>query len=134
MTEASLSVASIRQSLRWAVAFAVSIVVQLLVLYLPRAPSTGTLPVDKVVHATVFGAVLYTGARLGLPARPLAAALVVHAVVSELIQHFLLSGRTGDPFDVVADLSGVLIVILFLRRRSQRFGPPRLSARAMHHG
>jgi hypothetical protein len=117
VTEATLSVASPRETLRWAAAFVVSVVVQLVVLYVPRAPSTGALPVDKVVHATIFGAVLFTGVRLGLPVWPLASGLAVHAVVSELIQHFLLANRSGDPLDVVADLTGVLIVILVLRRR-----------------
>jgi hypothetical protein len=116
VTEATLSVGSIRLSLRWAAAFAVSVVVQLVVLYVPRAPSTGALPVDKVVHATIFGLVLFTGARAGLRVWPLAGVLAVHAVASELIQHFVLANRSGDPRDVVADLTGVLIVILLLRR------------------
>jgi VanZ family protein len=102
--------------LRWRLAFVLVVIVQLVVLYWPGAPSTGGVPIDKVVHATVFGAVLWVGARAGVPFRPLLAVLVGHAVVSELIQHYLLSGRTGDPLDVVADLAGVLIVTALLRR------------------
>jgi hypothetical protein len=97
--------------------FALAVGIHLAVLYWPRAPSTGGIPIDKVVHAAIFGAVLWAGARAGVPIRPLTALLAVHAVVSELIQHYLLAGRSGDPTDTAADLLGVLIVTLLLRRR-----------------
>ena len=34
---------------------------------------------------------------------------MVHAVVSELVQHFFYTGRTGDPLDVLADWAGVTL-------------------------
>jgi VanZ family protein len=34
---------------------------------------------------------------------------VLHAVVSELAQHFFYTWRTGDPLDVLADWAGVLL-------------------------
>jgi hypothetical protein len=37
----------------------------------------------------------------------LAGLLAVHAVSSELVQHWLLANRSGDPADVAADLLGV---------------------------
>jgi len=46
--------------------------------------------------------------------RPVGVLLAVHAVVSELVQHYLLAGRSGDPSDSVADLAGVLIVTALL--------------------
>ena len=98
--------------------FGVTLVVHFAVLYWPHAPSTGKIPVDKVVHAAIFGFVLWAGVRAGVPARPLTALLVIHAVVSELFQHLLLANRSGDPFDTVADLTGVVIVTLLIRRRS----------------
>jgi VanZ family protein len=65
----------------------------------------------------IFGAVLWAGVRAGVPARGLTAVLAAHAVISELIQHYLLTGRSGDATDTAADLVGVLIVTLLLRRR-----------------
>jgi VanZ family protein len=99
------------------VIFVIAVAVHLAVLYWPRSPSTGGLPIDKVVHAVIFGMVLWAAARAGLPGRPVAVVLVVHAVVSELIQHFLLTGRSGDVTDSVADVAGVLIVTALLERR-----------------
>jgi putative transcriptional regulator len=37
---------------------------------------------------------------------------VGHAVVSETIQHFFYTTRTGDPFDALADAAGVLLALL----------------------
>jgi hypothetical protein len=108
----------------WRAAFAATVVAHLVVLYWPRTPSTGGLPIDKVVHATIFGAVLWAGARAGVPVRPLVAVLAAHAVISELAQHFLLAGRSGDPLDSLADLAGVLIVTLLLRPGSEALGTP----------
>jgi VanZ family protein len=95
---------------------ALAVVVQLVVLYAPRAPSTGPVPgVDKLVHATVFAAVAWAAVRCGF-ARPLVAAvLAAHAVLSELVQAGLLPGRSGDPLDVVADVAGVVLVLLLTR-------------------
>jgi len=62
--------------------------------------------------------VLAAAARARLWVLPVAVLLAVHAVVSELIQHYLLTGRSGDPLDSLADLAGVLIVTLFLWRRA----------------
>jgi H+/gluconate symporter-like permease len=99
------------------IVFGLVLAVHFAVLYWPVAPTTGGIPVDKVVHAAIFGAVLWFGTRIGVPVWLLAGLLVIHAVASELIQDRLLAGRTGDPADVVADLSGVLIVTLVLWRR-----------------
>jgi hypothetical protein len=95
----------------------------LLVLYWPRAAETGDVPhLDKLVHALVFGGVLWAGRRAGLPDRVLVPALAVHAVVSEALQAWLLPGRSGDPADVGADLAGVLLVIVAGGRPGRR-GP-----------
>ena len=106
------------------VLFGLGVVLHLLVLYVPRAPSTGHVPVDKVVHALIFGEVLWLGVRASVPAGPLTAVLCLHAVVSELIQHFVLPHRSGDPLDTVADLCGVLIVTVLLRSRVARVSEP----------
>ena len=38
--------------------------------------------------------------------------LAAHAVVSELVQHWLLPHRSGDAADVLADLAGVALGVL----------------------
>jgi hypothetical protein len=104
--------------------FAVTVVVQLVVLYWPRPVSPGTsLPVDKLVHAAVFGAALWAGVRAGVPARPLAVLLAVHAGVSEVVQGTLLD-RDGNVPDALADLTGLLIAGLALRRWPARDDVP----------
>jgi VanZ family protein len=103
------------------VVLAVVVVAHLLVLYWPRAAGQGGVPgLDKLVHALIFGVVLWAGRRAGLPDRVLVPALVVHAVVSELVQATLLPGRSGDPADVAADLVGVAVVALAGGRWNRR--------------
>ena len=90
---------------RWL--FAAAVAGQLVVLYAPRAPSTGGVPgLDKVVHVLVFAVVLGLGWWSRAP-RPLVLAVsVVQAPVSELLQWAMLPHRSGDPLDLVADLVG----------------------------
>jgi len=104
------------------VAFAGACLVSLVVLFAPSSGPAGTVPYfDKVVHAGVFGLLTGTGvARFGRPRAVLLAA-AGYAVLSELVQHVALPGRTGDPTDVVADVTGallgLLVVVALLRRR-----------------
>jgi hypothetical protein len=101
--------------------FVVAVAVNLVLLFWPRAPGTpGGLHLDKVVHLLSFAWVMWSGVRVGLAIRWLGALLAVHAVASELIQHALLPGRSGDPGDVVADLTGVAGVVLALGTASWR--------------
>lgn len=100
---------------------ALALMVQLAVLYAPRAPAVGGgVGVDKVVHVLVFGAVAVAALRCGLPSVPVLLVSAAHAVVSELAQALLLSGRSGDPADVVADLVGVGVGALLHRARRHR--------------
>lgn len=108
----------------WLAALALAVVVQLVVLYLPSPPEGPGIPgLDKVVHVGVFAAPALAGVLGGLRPAVLGAALAAHAVVSELLQHALLAERSGDAWDVVADLVGValgLAVGVALRRRAAR--------------
>ncbi len=108
---------SVRPGARaWRVALAVAVAVNLVILFWPRPASPGGLPgLDKVVHLATFGSLALTGLRSGLPARWLLPVLAVHAAASEVAQGLLLSRRSGDPADVVADLVGVLAGTLFAR-------------------
>lgn len=86
------------------------LVVQALVLYTPQSGSS-PMPIphaDKAVHALVFAApVLLAGLAKGDAWRLVALLCAVHAPVSEVIQHVALPTRSGDVWDVVADLVGV---------------------------
>jgi VanZ family protein len=107
---------------------AVTVVVQLVVLYAPRAPATPSIPgVDKVVHVGIFGAVAWAAVRCGLAPRVVALVLVVHAALSEVLQHALLAHRSGDPADAVADTVGVVLGLALGRssRRAARRVPDR---------
>lgn len=115
---------SARRILLRRVLFGLGVVLHLIVLYVPRAPSAGNLPVDKVVHALIFGEVLWLGARASVPTGALTSLLCLHAVASELIQHFVLPHRSGDALDTVADLAGVLIVTVLLRLQAARATEP----------
>lgn len=101
---------------RWRWPLALAVVVQVLVLYWPDAGDLDGPPgLDKLVHAAVFAAVAATGRLAGVPLPLLAGALVAHAVVSETVQHLLLTGRSGDGWDVAADLVGTLAGLVLAR-------------------
>jgi len=105
------------------VVLAVSVAVQLAVLYAPRAPSAaGTPGLDKLVHATVFGAVAWAAVRCGVSRRVVAAVLLGHAVLSEVIQHFVLPHRSGDALDALADAVGVGLGLALAAVRPGRSG------------
>ena len=90
--------------------FAVAVLFNLAILFNPGSPGDpGTfIPHrDKIVHFLSFASVAWAGRRAGFAPILLGAALVAHAVESELLQHFLLPSRSGDPFDVLADVCGV---------------------------
>ena len=93
-----------------AVVFAVLLAAHLAALYWPRVdlqgPVTGT---DKVVHVLLFLAPAVAGLLAGVRPAYVVGLLALHAPVSELVQHHLLPNRSGDPWDAVADLSGVVL-------------------------
>ena len=110
---------------------AVAAVVHLVVLYAPRAPSTASTPgLDKLVHAAVFGAVAWAAVRCGVRRQVVAGVLAAHAVVSELVQHFVLPHRSGDPLDAVADVVGVGLALLVAARVRRASGARTPSAGA----
>jgi hypothetical protein len=104
----------------WRAAFGLSCAVQLYALYSPAGGPELFPYSDKVVHVLLFAAVAFTGRRVRLPAGRLAVVLVLNAVVSELVQHVWLSRRSGDPYDALADVIGVLIGLWFAGGRLAR--------------
>lgn len=108
---------------------------QLAVLYAPRAPAvdTGGFPLDKVIHVAVFLLPTVALARAGMPRSWAIGLMAAHAPVSELIQHVLLPDRSGEPLDVLADLTGVALGALLIRpRRAEGVRPvaPEVERRA----
>jgi hypothetical protein len=105
----------------WRAVLALAVLVQLVVLYDPTQPSVGGLAsvpgLDKLAHAAVFALVMAAGRLARLPRLPLLALTVVQAPVSEVVQALLLPQRSGDPFDVMADLAGCLLGWWLARER-----------------
>lgn len=95
----------------WWAGFVAACLLQLYALYSPRqaGPDVGLPLADKVAHLFLFSSVAFLGLKAGVPARWLLGVLAVNAVVSELAQHYLLPQRSGDPFDVLADLAGIAL-------------------------
>lgn len=90
--------------------FVAAVAVQAAVLYLlvPSPSGLTSIPhADKLVHATIFAVPVLLGVLAGLRPWLVAVLLALHAPVSELVQHFLIPARMGDPWDMVADWVGV---------------------------
>jgi hypothetical protein len=99
--------------------FVVAVLVQLVVLYWPSAPELGPLVpfADKIVHVAVFGVAVWTGRRAGIPVWALVVIFGVHAVLSEVLQDWLLDDRAGDRGDLVADFAGIALGCVLPRTR-----------------
>lgn len=94
----------------WLWVFVVLGVTHLCALYWPRIGVEGPVTwTDKVVHVLLFALPAAAGLLAGLRPAYLLVPLALHAPLSELVQHFLLPNRSGDPWDAVADLSGVVV-------------------------
>lgn len=87
-----------------------SAAVQLAALYWPRVSIEGpTTWTDKLVHPAIFALPLVLGSLWWGRWRPVLLVLLVHAPVSELVQHYALPHRDGDVWDAVADVCGLLV-------------------------
>ena len=93
----------------------------LLSLYVLFAPDTGRPSLfygsDKVVHLVLFALLAATTRWRFGPVLAGLVAVTAYAPASELVQGLLLSGRSGDPYDVVADLLGVALGWALTARR-----------------
>ena len=103
-----------------------AVAVHLLGLYWPGspdAPGFGFPGADKIAHVLLFAVPVWLLGRLTGRVRLIAGIFVAHAVASELIQHRFLPHRSGDPWDLVADLVGIVAAVTVLTRRG-RAGRP----------
>lgn len=72
----------------------------------PAGGGSGFPGADKVVHAVLFALLAATTRlRFGSAAR-LLVAVAAYGVASEVVQGLSLETRSGDPFDVLADVVG----------------------------
>jgi VanZ family protein len=106
---------------RATVAFVAVLLLSLVVLFSPRAPSEHAIPqLDKVVHATLFALLAATtwwrfaAQRVGL------VAVIAYGALSEVIQWIGLAHRDGDLRDFLADAAGALLGWLAVSRRARR--------------
>lgn len=121
----SLKTSSARPTRSLVVTAAVlAMVLQLCVLYWPVVTVEGPVSwTDKVVHVLVFAVPTYLAGRALRRVGLAVAIFLVHAPVSELIQHYLLPGRSGDVWDAVVDVIGVALAagLLLVRARRERW-------------
>lgn len=95
--------------------FAGLVLVQLLAVYWPRVGVDGPVTwTDKIVHVLLFLAPTVAGLLAGVRPAYVVVPLAVHAGLSEAVQHWLLPGRSGDAWDALADLSGVVLGVTFV--------------------
>ncbi|CAN7373779.1 VanZ family protein [Knoellia sp. LjRoot47] len=95
---------------------ALALLLQLVVLYAPSAGGVAPFPYfDKLVHLTVFALPVLFAVLARLPVVPVAVVMALHAPVSEVVQATVLPQRSGDPWDAVADVTGVLLGVLVAR-------------------
>ncbi|MFK5583607.1 hypothetical protein [Serinicoccus sp. LYQ131] len=90
-------------------------------LYTPTAPGPGGVPgLDKLGHLLAFG----VPAALAwlLRARWLVVLLVLHALVSEPLQHALAPARQMDPLDATANLLGIGLGVWIAATALRRWG------------
>jgi VanZ family protein len=102
-------------------AFVAVVLLSLVVLFSPRAPSESTIPdLDKLVHTGLFLLLAATtwwrfaAHRLGL------VAVLAYGALSEVIQSVVLSSRDGDVRDFSADAAGALLGWLLAKRVRER--------------
>lgn len=106
----SESVRPRRRSAAWWLLLIGAVVAQLHLLYRPDVPGPALFAgADKVVHAVLFAAPTLVALLGRLRPRVVLPLLALHAPVSELVQGRALQGRTGDPWDAVADLVGIAL-------------------------
>lgn len=110
---------------RWLPALTVlAVAVHLIALYQPGSPDDVLgfdIPgADKLAHVLLFAVPVWLLSRLTGRIWLVAGVFAANAVVSELVQHWFLPHRSGDPLDLLANLFGIVVAAWVLRRQRQR--------------
>ncbi|MBM7805430.1 VanZ family protein [Geodermatophilus bullaregiensis] len=91
-------------------ALAVTVLVSLAVLFAPGSDVPSAPPgVDKVVHLTLFLALVLAGRWAGVRPAPLVVLLLAYGAVSEVVQALAPLQRSGSVVDWLADAAGVVL-------------------------
>lgn len=102
-------------------ALVVALVLQVAGLYSTSPPQPGGVPgLDKIAHLAAFA--VPAGLAWLLRARWMVGVLVVHALVSEPLQHQLAPRRELDGLDTLADLVGIAAGVVLARALLRRSG------------
>jgi VanZ family protein len=108
---------------RATVAFVAVVLLSLVVLFAPRAPSEHAIPnLDKAVHATLFLFLAATTWWRFAAHRSGLIAVIAYGPLSEIIQGVVLPHRDGDVRDFLADAAGALLGWLLASRLLARLG------------
>ncbi|WP_086827399.1 VanZ family protein [Allokutzneria sp. NRRL B-24872] len=88
--------------------FVTAALLSVVILFMPRSgvPSA-PFGVDKIVHIGLFGLLAVTGLYARLRLFPLAVALVLYAVASEILQATLPIDRSFEVVDIITDWVGL---------------------------
>ncbi|MGI8537837.1 MAG: VanZ family protein [Mycobacteriales bacterium] len=94
-----------------------TVLASVVVLFAPSAGGMSPFPgSDKVVHLLLFAGLAFTTRWRFGPVMAGLAAVAGYAALSEVVQAYALPGRSGDPYDVLADLTGAALGWLLARR------------------
>ena len=107
--------------------FAVLLGISLAMLLTPGDAVPGGGVDDKLTHLLIFTALAVSGRWAQVPPLTLGIGLAAYAGVTELLQAVLPIDRNGDPRDLLADATGILLG-LFLSWIAVRVGRARGSA------
>jgi VanZ family protein len=101
--------------------FVAVVLLSLVVLFSPRAPSEHAIPqLDKVVHAGLFALLAVTTWWRFAAHRAGLIAVIAYGAASEVIQSVALAHRDGDVRDFLADAAGALLGWTIARRLARR--------------
>jgi VanZ family protein len=105
---------------RATVAFVAVVLLSLVVLFAPRAPSEHAIPnLDKVVHAALFALLAATTWWRFAAHRAGLVAVLIYGAASEVIQWRALAHRDGDIRDAAADAAGAILGWYALSRHAR---------------
>ena len=96
------------------------VLLSLYVLFWPYPSGGGPPGSDKVVHALLFLLLAGTAALRFGGSRSVLVAVLVYAALSEVVQALLLSRRSGDLADLLADAVGAVAGWLLAARLTAR--------------
>lgn len=112
-----------RRAVLWS-AFVLAMLIHLASLYTPSISDTVLFTgADKIAHVALFLIVVTPALLLRFPTPLVISVALAHAGISEMVQQYLIPGRGGSVWDMVADVVGIgagFLLARALRRVSVR--------------